>query len=310
VIRVHFAILALILSLCSVPVTWAGGSGAYPNGAEDFMAGAVPPPGTYLLLYSNYYSADRYKDDHGDNYGAGPLADVDISVWANVLRVLHVTKHKILGADWAVQTLIPFVDMDFDFGPGFRAMSDSRSGLGDIIVDPLVLAWHGQNFHWVAGLDIFLPTGKYNADKEPINPGNNVWTFEPVFGISFLNGPLDLSVKLMYDFSTENDDYLNPASGQTVDLTPGQEFHCDYALGYSFAERWTAGLSGYFYQQTTDDEVAGADVPNQKGRVLAVGPTVKFAHKNMSFTLKSLFETEVKNRPAGNSTWFRFVYAF
>ena len=28
-----------------------GGGGAYPNGAEDFMSGALPPPGTYLLNY-------------------------------------------------------------------------------------------------------------------------------------------------------------------------------------------------------------------------------------------------------------------
>ena len=308
--RVRVLVLALLLSICAVPAVWAGGSGAYPNGSEDFMAGAVPPPGTYLLFYSNYYSADRYKDDNGDNYNAGPLADIDISVWANVLRVLHVTDITILGANWAVQTLIPVVDMDFDFGPNFSAMSDSRCGLGDIIIDPLVLAWHGQNFHCVAGLDIYLPTGKYDKEKEPINPGNNIWTFEPVFGISYLNGPIDVSMKLMYDFSTENDDYLNPANGQTVDLTPGQEFHCDYAVGYGFAPNWTAGISGYFYQQTTDDEVAGVDVPDQKGRVLAVGPAVKYAYKNMSFSLKSLFETEVRNRPAGNSTWFRFVYAF
>ncbi len=301
----------LMVFLCPTPFAWAGGSGAYPNGAEDFMAGAMPPPGTYAMLYANYYSADRYKNDSGDNYPAGhPLGDIDVSVWANVLRIVHVTDIKILGASYAVQTLIPWVAMDFSFGPPFGALGDSRSGLGDIIVDPLLLAWHGSKFHWVAGLDIYLPTGRYASEKEPINPGNNVWTFEPAVAVSYLDGPIDLSVKLMYDFSTTNDDYLDPASGRTADLKPGQEFHCDVAAGYSFAQGWTAGLAGYYYQQTTDDEIDGAEVPNAKGRVLALGPAVKYAHKNMSLTLKSLFETAVQNRPAGSSTWLRFVYAF
>ncbi len=299
--RVRFLVLFLTVFICGAPAVWAGGSQAYPNGSEDFMAGAMPPPGTYLMLYSNYYSADNYKDDHGDDYRAGPLADIDIAVWANVLRLVHVTDIQILGANYAVQTLIPFVDMDFDFGRPFSMMSDSRFGLGDIIVDPLLLAWHGSNFHWIAGLDIYLPVGEYDKEDEPVTPGNNVWTFEPALAVSYLNGPIDLSLKLMYDFSTENDD---------LDLVPGQEFHCDFAAGYSFADAWTAGLAGYFYRQTTDDEVDGTDVEDDRGQVLALGPAVKYAYKNMSFTVKSLFETEVRNRPEGNSTWFRFTYAF
>ena len=303
-------VLALMVFICCTPAAWAGGSGAYPNGAEDFMAGALPPPGTYAMLYSNYYSADHYKDDHGDNYRTGPMADIDISVWANVLRIVHVTDFKILGASYAVQTLIPYLYMDFDFGPAFDFMSDTRSGLGNIIVDPIVLGWHTPKFHCIAGLDIYLPTGRYDKNDVPVNPGNNVWTFEPALAVSYLDGPIDLSLKLMYDFSTTNDDYLDPGTGRTVDRIPGQEFHCDFAAGYNFAGAWTAGLAGYYYQQTTDDEIDGADVPNDKGRVLALGPVIKYAHKNMSFTLKSLFETAVENRPAGNSTWFRFIYAF
>ena len=302
--------LIMMAMLCRPPAVPAGGSGAYPNGADDFMAGLVPPPGTYLMLYSNYYSADRYKDDNGDDYDAGPLADVDVSVWANVLRLVHVTDIRILGANWAVQTLIPVLDMDFEFGAPFHGLSDSKFGLGDIIVDPLLLAWHGKHFHWAAGLDIFLPTGSYDMYREPINPGNNVWTIEPAFGITYLNGPIDLSVKLMYDVSTANDDYLDPLSGRAVDLLPGQEFHADFAAGYSFADGWTAGVGGYFYQQTTDDQVDGLNVAHERGRVLAIGPAVKYAHRNMSLTFKCLFETQVRNRPAGQSTWFRLIYAF
>ena len=160
----------------------------------------------------------------------------------------------------------------------------------------------------MTGLDIFIPTGRYDRDKEPINPGNNVWTFEPVFAVSYLNGPLDISFKFMYDFSTTNDDY--PLAGRAVDLDPGQEFHFDYLLGYQLTDALAVGLGGYYYQQTTDDEVDGADVADQKGRVLAIGPAVKFNHKNMSFVLRNYWETMVENRSEGMSTWLTFVYAF
>ncbi|MFZ3048840.1 MAG: transporter [Desulfatirhabdiaceae bacterium] len=315
-------VYAVLFCLCTTAaVSFAGGSGAYPNGAEDFMSGAAPPPGTYFLFYSNFYSADRYKDNEGNNYDAGPLADVDINVWANVFRFLHVTDIKILGGNYAFHTFVPFVNMDFEFGAPFDSFSDTRFGLGDIIVDPFILTWHTKQFHWVAGLDIFLPTGEYNEEKEPINPGNNVYTFEPVFAVTYLNGPWDVSVKFMYDISTDNDDYIitpgeagaigNPGlAGQTGSLTPGQEFHFDYAVGYNLSPEWTVGINGYVYEQITDDEIEGISVNDMKGSVIAVGPAIKYNYRNMSFILKSLWETEVENRPAGSSTWLKLVVAF
>jgi len=303
-------LFALVLSCCLTGTSMGGGSGAYPNGAEGFMAGAVPPPGTYFINYLNYYTADSYKDDNGDDYTAGPLSDIEVNVWAEVLRFLHVTDFKLLGANYAVHIFIPYANLDFDFGAPFGALGDSRSGLGDIIIDPFILAWHSKHFHWVAGLDIYVPTGKYDADKEPINPGNNVWTFEPVFAVTYLNGPFDVSFKFMYDINTENDDYLPAGQTQTTDLTPGQEFHFDYALGYNVNKAWEVGLNGYYYRQVTDDEVNGVDVANQKGQVFAIGPAAKFNYKNMSFILKSQWETAVENRPEGVSNWFKFVYVF
>ena len=44
-----------------------GGGGAYPNGAEDFMAGALPPPGTYFKNYLVYYTASKFKDNNGND---------------------------------------------------------------------------------------------------------------------------------------------------------------------------------------------------------------------------------------------------
>ncbi len=50
------SILALAVLFTAGPaLATEGGGGAYPNGVEDFMSGALPPPGTYFLNYLTYY---------------------------------------------------------------------------------------------------------------------------------------------------------------------------------------------------------------------------------------------------------------
>ena len=52
--------------------------------------------------------------------------------------------------------------------------SDNRWGLGDIIIDPFILGWHFPNFHVTTGLDIYLPTGTYDKNRQA-NAGRNYW---------------------------------------------------------------------------------------------------------------------------------------
>jgi hypothetical protein len=178
--------------------------------------------------------------------------------------------------------------------------------LGDIIVDPFILSWHGSTWHAATGVDIFMPTGSHNK-SHLANPGRNCWTFEPLVGVTLLPGNgFDISAKLMYDINTKNHDSTVPG---VKTYQSGQEFHADYAVGKKMGDV-TAGLAGYYYQQVTDDEADGVKVSGNKGRVAAFGPALKYDYKNMSLSLKYLFETEVRNRPQGDNLWFKFVYAF
>ena len=293
------ACLAAALALATPAAATEGGGGHYPNGAEDFMVGALPPPGTYFINYLSWYSADSFRDDSGDKL----FDDFDLDVVANTLRLVHVTDYKFLGANWAVHAFLPLVNVDVSrrIAPPFDRESDSRFGLGDIIIDPFILGWHGKNWHLITGLDIYVPTGAY--DKNDLaNIGRNYWTFEPVVAFTYLsNGGFEVSAKLMYDFNTENND---------TNYQSGQEFHMDYTLGYHTGP-WSLGIGGYYYQQTTDDELNGrAFLDGFRGRALAIGPQVRYDYQNMAFTLKYQAETNVENRPDGNSLWFKFLYAF
>ena len=69
------------------------------------------------------------------------------------------------------------------------------------------------------------------------------------------------------------------------------------------------GVGGYLYRQVTDDKQAGATVPDNKGRALAIGPSIKYdSGKGWFVTLKYQTETGVRNRAAGNALWLKAVF--
>ncbi len=287
------ALLALAVSLVAGTRAWAteGGGGAYPNGAEDFMSGAVPPPGTYFINYFDYYSAGSFRDKDGRKT---PF-EFDADIYANVFRLIHVTKYKILGGYWGMHVFLPLMKVDVHKSPGG---SGNNAGLGDIIIDPVILSWHGKNWHLATGVDIYCPTGSFDKGRTA-NVGRNYWTFEPIIAGTYVsdNG-YEVSAKFMYDFNTRNTD---------TDYRSGQEFHVDYTVGKKFGPL-SLGAGGYYYQQTTEDKTGGFNYG--KGMTMAVGPEAKYDYRNMSLVFKYLFEVETSNRPQGNNLWAKFVYAF
>jgi len=285
-------LLVCCILLYSVSNAWAGGGGAYPNGAEGFESGMVPPPGLHFVNYNLFYAASNVKDNDGNTV---PQLDLDLNVFAEVLRFVYTSKARMLGANWGMQLFVPIMRTSM--------MGASRGGLGDLIFDPFILSWHRPCFHAAAGLDIYLPTGAYDKD-EMINIGNNFVTFEPVFAFSYVpqNG-WSWSMKFMYDINGENDDFQ---------LSPGDEFHFDYGLGYNVHPKVKLGVAGYYYQQVSDDEVAGIPKPNEKSRVFAIGPGLKFyfPENRLFLEFRPQFELAARNRPQGTAMWIKLTYSF
>ena len=308
-VRFRSLVLALLATVCvtaaagTAAFATEGGGGAYPNGAEDFMSGAVPPPGTYFINYFDYYSADKFADKDGK----GKIPGFKLNVTADVLRFIHITDKQIFGGLWGFHVFVPFMNVDVETSTPLG--NDNKAGLGDIIVDPFILSWHGKNWHAATGIDIYIPTGSY--DKNDLaNVGRNYWTFEPIVsGTLITDNGFEVSAKLMYDINTRNNDAGKLTPPGTTDYLSGQEFHLDYAIAQKIAD-FSLGLAGYYYQQVTDDEANGEKVDNNKGRVVAFGPAIKYDYKNMALSLKYQFETAAENRPEGNNLWFKFVYAF
>lgn len=279
-----------------------GGGGAYPNGAEGVMAGALPPPGMYYLNYLTHYSADRLNDKDGNRvqFIPGVNADFHVNVTANVMRPLYMTGVQVAGGTLGFYTIIPLVDLSATLTTPGGTLTRTKSGLGDISVGSL-LAWHGKNWHTAAGIDLTMPTGQYDK-TQVFNIGRNYWTIQPILaGTILTDDGLELSAKVMYDINTENSD---------SNYTSGQEFHFDYATAYHTGP-WTMGATGYFYKQVSNDHGGNAAANDgNKGQVLAVGPTIKYDYKNMSLEAKYQKEMLVENRTEGDKYWLKLIWAF
>lgn len=271
------------------------GGGAYPNGAESVAVAQLPPPGTYLLAYSTYYAADRFNNADGDSI----VPDFSVDAFANIARVVHVTDHEILGATVAMQAFLPIVDLTVH-AAGAR---QHKFGVGDIIVNPLILGWRNGNLNVVATVDTYVPTGRYSKN-DLANIGRNYWTFEPVLAMTYADpkGGPEFSAKLMYDFNTRN---------SATDYKSGQEFHADMAAAYNF-NPLTVGITAYYYKQTTHDRQNGVRVglDGNRGEAFAAGPLIRYQLGKVPITAQWQHEFHAENRPQGDKFWLKAAFRF
>lgn len=299
---------ALLSTMISVAYAKEGGD-QYPNGAETWMAGAVPPAGGYFINYAGHYGG-KLRNNSGSK-----VDGAKVSAWFNAFRYVHVTNTKILGGDYAWHVIVPVVHQKLELG----GASKSRTDTGDITFSPFVLAWHKPNLHWLVGLDINMPTGAYDSKDARRSIGANYWSFEPLAAVTYLSdGGWEASTKLMYNIKTKNKNYRPDPTSRSLDYHSGDEFHMDYLVGKRFGD-WGVGLSGYYLQQTTADKVDGSTlgaVPSvwgkgRKGRVFAYGPTVTYTSKSgISLSAQWNHETKVKNRFSGDKVMVKLVTAF
>lgn len=297
----HLLLVAAIVS-AALASPWAQakeGGDQYPNGAITWFAGAVPPPGNYFENYLGNWSG-KLRDGSGNKIVGPNGKEIELDVTFDALRFIQVTKTTVWGANYGWAAILPIANLSVDVF-GSKA---SKTGIGDVTLTPLILAWHSPEWHTVLGLDVNLPTGAYDRNDPPgKNIGANYYSIEPVFAVSYMgsNG-WEVSGKFMYNIKRKNKD---------TDYKSGDEFHMDYLVGKHFGP-WSVGLSGYYLKQTSDDKAGGVKVglDGNRGEVFAIGPSVKYetpSHMNLIFQWQH--ESKAENRFQGDKVWFKLMMA-
>ncbi|MGD9947689.1 MAG: transporter [Desulfobulbus sp.] len=278
--------LAFSAALCSTG--WGATSGSHYNyGVEGVLGATAPPPGWHYRMYNLWYNPDTLKDNNGNTVPG----NFELDVFASVQRIIHVTNTKILGADYLYDVVVPLLDQDFTFG----AFSDSHDfSIGDIEIEPFVLAWHQPRWDGVFGLAVILPTGHYEM-TEPASPGLGYWSGRMTLGATYY-----FDEQKTWSASVITRTLINGEQEDT-NITPGSELVAEYGVGKEFhMNNWMIrpGITGASYWQISDDsdECATAD---QRKQAHAIGAELNLFYLPMLFqvNLRYLQEYGVENGP-------------
>jgi hypothetical protein len=276
---------------------------SYPNGAEGIKCGTLPPPGFYYKMYNAYVTADDMIDEHGDEL---PL-DFDAEIFVNVHRFLWLSKDiKIFGAGYGANIIIPIWYKSIEVGA--FDYDDSSWELGDIIIEPIDLVWHGPNYDIGAAIAFFLPTGDH---EELSDPGEDMYTTMFTLGGTYYPDKAktwSFSLLARYEVHSEKRNTESRPGGWDTDLNPGDDFHFEWGIGKTLAKVWDVGLVGYAQFQVQHDHGTGADTHLEQA--FGIGPEVSVFCTPLKtfFSLRSLWEFGVEGRstgrPEGNRTFF------
>ena len=285
-----FGLICALLSPSNALATETAGT-IYPNGAESFLTAAVPPPGYYFIDYVNYYEAQKLVGTNGSSLAP----DFRVDAFANAFRFVHWGKERFLGGQLGQQVVLPYVILDVSAAGAHQ----HKSGFGDTTIDPLLLSYQNARYHFVISPEFNLPTGGY-VKGDLANIGRNYYNFEPLVAFTYTGAKhFEVDTKLMYDLNGTN---------ASTNYKSGNEFHADYAVGYNQKTTF-AGIAGYYYTQTTDDQLNGFKVGSDgfRGKVFAFGPDVHVGVGEGFMALKWEHEVGVQNRTQGEKFWLKLI---
>ena len=286
--------IASAAALALLVATGAHAEGHYVPGVEGMQGPSVPPPGVYYLGYLVNYNIDSLRAPGSSDAIPGRNKG---SVTALANRLVWVTNHKFLGADYGIETIIPVMRTSLDFA------NSKDSGVGDVYVGPLVLGWHGPQWDAVAAAGMWLDTA---STREPASPGKGFKSTMMTGGLTYyFDGAKTISGSALarYEFNSRKDNGIRP----------GQQLTVEWGLGKSFGT-FSAGLVGYSQWQTTKDHGVGAS--NDKSSVHAVGAEVVYPIPGAGVFLKAAAYKEVSAKggtnpqPKGSLVRFSLVKAF
>ncbi len=297
-----------------------GGSGHYGVGSASSFIDTLPGvPGAWgVANFLTYYDGSAGRDAALPN-GGKFVFGMHARAWVDTPLALHETKAKLFGGDYGYGIGIPLMKLDVDAtvtGPRGNTYTqhDSATGLGDLVVYPVMLVWKKSDLKYIAQLGVYAPTGAYDKDRLA-NLGKNYWTFEPAAAVSWVSSKIGTEVTAYagFDFNTRNN---------ATDYRSGTSFHFDSTVAQHFplGKNSVIGVGAnvfYFRQITADDYPAPENLPEQfhgklpgfEGRVDGVGPEISLITKagkaNVAAELKWLPDSGVENRVKGDTVWLK-----
>ena len=302
------ATVAAISVLAPAPEAGAteSGFGHYVIGAFAAPgAGVVPPePGLYWTNTNVYYYGSASR---GLNLPVGRQIAVGLKVdlVSSSFGAVYIPRLDLGPFTLGFGLNIPVGYARGETYLNQRNRNESVAGLGDIAITPFLLGYHNGSHFAQARLDIFAPTGEYDADDIAV-VGLNYWTFTPTLAYSYIRPGLDVSFSGGVDFNTRN---------TKTDYTSGTVLHLDASTTLDVGHGVGVGVIASMLHQISDDRGGLANrLGGFHGRSYAIGPVARYAFQlggaHINANLSWAPEFGVRNRPEGGAVYLRLAGVF
>ena len=145
-----------------------------------------------------------------------------------------------------------------------------KFGLGDILLEPAVLHWHGDRWDTVVGAGLYMPTGEFRRNYQA-NAGKGYWsTLYSLGGTVYFDAEKTWSASLLARYENHITDQ------EHTQVRPGDDFHFEWGIGKSFSSGFEAGIAGYCQWQLKEDK--GRNAAPGMEKAYAAGPEIGYTH--------------------------------
>lgn len=280
--RFHGVVALLLLGVVAARGQISGNH--YPLGAEGIKGSSLPPKGLFFKNYNLFYHATDLKD----GTGASVPVNFDVFAYANASRLIYFPDWTFLGGKVGADIVVPVIHTDLTIG----AARFSKTGLGDILLEPFDLSWNLPRADLAFAYGVWAPTGDF-ALAQPASPGKGYWSHMVTVGGTFY-----LDKERTWAFSSLNRFEVHTRQAQSG-ITPGMNWDMEWSLSKTVAPGFDLGVSGYLTEQLAYDSAG----PRNKDRAYSAGPEMGWfwgKHK-LHFSVRYLREFSVKDRPSGGT---------
>ncbi len=280
------AVIAFVCLLASNVEATENGQTSYPVGVNTVLNGILPPPGeTQFYNYTLYYDAKKFAGPHGESL----LPGFQLNAFIDAPRVVHTWGTTLGPFTMSSGVIVPLVHLGADTPGG----SGKRTGIGDIILEPLFIGYSNpsQSFFAYFTTEISVPSGSYSANRVA-NTGRNIYALMPQLSTTWFPTPaVEVSTTTLVEISSRNS-ATRYHSGAVAEL--------EYLVGYSLNSKLQLG-----------HDVNGTPVGEDgfRGQAVAVGPQLRYMWSQAAgIVFKYQREFAVRNRPQGNKFWIELCF--
>ncbi|HTR40142.1 MAG TPA: transporter [Pseudomonadales bacterium] len=279
----------------------------YAAGLEGIKGGALPGPGIYA------------RDDNFFYYGTSDLlSDYKSYIYQQGPQVMWMTPWKILGADYGMNVMVPLIYNNTSYKE-YQALPSgfvqtiskgiNQFGLGDIEIEPLLLAWHLKHFDFRAGYGFWAPTGIYH-NTSIVNLGDGLWTqMISLGGVWYPDQDKSWAFSILNHFECNSQapgTHLGPGGfpggGGSGEIAvpaniPCSTYTMEWGASKTIYKKIDIGVVGYFQEQF----MYQSSSPFNDSQVAAIGPEVRSEFPGTGWTIALRYEYQflANNSPQG-----------